>query len=154
MRRRNVIAALILLGTGIFYAVLTNNLPTRGIDNTTDPSFFPWVNTVLFLGLSMALLVQGFLPSTPDGTRHTGRVFSVKTVSALVYFAVYLAILPRLGFLVANILLFAALMPLYGERRPLWLGLGSVLIPVALFFLFRDVFRILLPAGIASGLLG
>ncbi|HJO86588.1 MAG TPA: tripartite tricarboxylate transporter TctB family protein, partial [Rhodospirillales bacterium] len=65
----------------------------------------------------------------------------------------YFVALPLLGFVVANIMFFAGLMYLYGERRPLWIAAGSILISLIVFFLFREVFQILLPSGILQSVL-
>jgi hypothetical protein len=62
MRTRNLIAGIILLSLCAVYAYLTANLPTRNIENTTQPSFFPWVITFCLTGLSLSLLIQGILP--------------------------------------------------------------------------------------------
>ena len=39
---------------------------------------------------------------------------------------------------------------IYGERRPLWLAVGSVGVSLVLFFLFRELFQIRLPAGVLA----
>lgn len=154
MRRRNVIAALVLLALGAAYAALTAQLPTRGIDNTTEPSFFPWVVVVCLMLLSGALLVQGLrVPDTvhpaADKSKGVGRLY----LAGFLAFVVYLALLPYLGFVAANVPFFAVLMILYGERRALWVITGSVIISLVLFFLFREIFQIRLPAGILSGVI-
>ena len=154
MRRRNLIAAIFLLAIGIGYTVLTAHLPTRDIGSTTQPSFFPWVIAVLFLVLSAALLIQGLRPATSDAVPKAPDVATNKYLWGGVAFVVYLAALPTLGFLAANIPFFLALMYLYGERRWLWLLGGSIGISIALFFLFREVFQIRLPSGILSGVVG
>ncbi len=153
MRRRNLIAAIFLLAIGIGYTVLTANLPTRDIGSTTQPSFFPWVVAVLFLVLSAALLIQGLRPATSDAVPEAPDVAPSKYLWGGAAFVVYLAALPALGFVAANIPFFLALMYLYGERRPLWLLGGSIGISIALFYLFREVFLILLPSGILSGVI-
>ncbi len=65
----------------------------------------------------------------------------------LISFLLFLGLLPYLGFLLGGIPFFAALMVISGERRPLWIAFFSIVIPVTLFFLFREGFLILLPQG-------
>ena len=152
MRRRNLIAGLVLIILGIGYAVMTSQLPTRNIENATGPSFFPWVVTTCFLALSFALFVQGFWRTISDRVPTLPAIPSRRWGAGLAVFVAYLLLLPWLGFLAANILLFGALMLLYGERRPLWVAGGALLVSLFFFFLFRDVFQIRLPAGILENL--
>ncbi|MBT7953752.1 MAG: tripartite tricarboxylate transporter TctB family protein [Rhodospirillaceae bacterium] len=153
MRRRNLIAAIILLLLCAGYAYLTANLPTRAIENTTQPSFFPWVVTVIMAVLSLGLLAQAFLPTISSDTPKTFDVPAKRLIYGLVLSVAYFVSLPTLGFVAANIPFFAGLMYLYGERRPLWIAAGSILISLIVFFLFREVFQILLPSGILQGVL-
>ena len=154
MRRRNIIAAIILLALGAGYAALTTRLPTRAIENTTEPSFFPWVITTCLLLLAGSLLVRGlWMPAAgapaDDKTDRPRGLY----LGGFLAFVVYLALLPYLGFVAANIPFFAVLMMLYGERRPLWIAAASLGISLVLFFLFREAFQIRLPAGILSGVI-
>lgn len=153
MRRRNLISGIILLAIGIGYAVLTSSLPTRAIGSATQPSFFPWIVAVIFITLSAALLIQGLRPIANDGVPKAPDVARSKYIWGFVAFVVYLALLPILGFVAANIPFFGFLMYLYGARRPAWLAVGAVGIPVTLFFLFREVFQIRLPSGLLSGVI-
>ncbi|HIC28963.1 MAG TPA: hypothetical protein EYO85_05910, partial [Rhodospirillales bacterium] len=63
------------------------------------------------------------------------------------------AVLPSLGFLVASVPFFGGMMAVYGERRPLWLVLGSIGVSVGLFYLFRLGFTIYLPVGVLKGMI-
>lgn len=154
MRTRNIIAAIILLALGAGYAVLTAGLPTRNIENTTEPSFFPWVIVVCLLVLSAALLIQGLrMPAAGAPAADSTEISRSIYLWGFLAFVIYLALLPYLGFIAANIPFFAVLMVLYGERRPVRVVGGSVAISLALFFLFREVFLIRLPAGILSGVI-
>mgnify|MGYP000347919595 CR=1 FL=1 len=153
MRTRNIIAAIILLILGVGYAYLTAHLPSRDIANTTDPSFFPWVLAVCFLVLSGALLFQTFLPVDLGRLPSIPAIPVSKYAAGFVTFIVYMALLPTLGFVVANILFFAVLMIIYGERRPLWIAAGSIGLSLVLFFLFREIFQIRLPAGVLGGII-
>ena len=148
MRTRNLIAAVILLALGAGYGFLTATLPTRAIENTTQPSFFPTVVVVLFLILSAILLAQGIFSTTSNSVPEALKISRSKYLIGFASFVIYLALLPILGFIAANILIFAILMALYGERRPVWIVGGSVLVSLAMFFLFREVFQIRLPGGI------
>ncbi len=153
MRTRNLIAAIILLAICAGYGYLTANLPSRAIENSTQPSFFPWIVTIILSVLSLSLLVQAFLPMADNGATEKSKIPPRRGLIGLVIFVVYLVALPYAGFVIANIPLFAALMMLYGERRPVWITGGSTIISLAIFFLFREIFQIRLPAGILDGII-
>jgi len=152
MRKRNLLAAIVLIAVGTVYAILAQHLPTSHIENATGPSFFPLVVVSGFLILSAALLVQSILPTVSYTVQSSLIIPASRYGAGLTAAVVYLAALPYLGFIAANIPLFAVLMILYGERRPARVISGSVVITLVVFFLFREVFKILLPAGILRDL--
>ncbi len=146
MARRNVIAALVLLAFSAVYAVLSGELPDRSIPNTPGPSFFPLVIVTVIAVLSLALLVAGIRELSDERTAVDGATTRTGWITLLA-FLIYLASFPFLGFLLASIPFFAVLMALYGARSPFRIAVGSLVIPVGLYFLFTGVFQILLPRG-------
>lgn len=146
MRRRDSLAAVFLLVIGAGYAVLTYQLPVRALKGSTQPSFFPTIIVVCLLVLAGALLVQS-LRSSGDGEDSRPATFSSAVFIWIGVFSAYLIVLPFLGFLIANVLVFAVMMLLYGERRLTRIALGSLTIAPVMFFLFREIFQIRLPAG-------
>lgn len=148
MGRRNIIAAIVLLGIGIWYGVLTAALPERTLPNTPGPSFFPWLITGFLMLLSAALLVQGIGRLKTEETTPPSATGSRRRVFALLWFAAYLAALPSAGFWPASIPFFAGLMVLYGARSRLVVVAVAVVVPLLLFFLFRYGFQIFLPRGV------
>lgn len=158
MRRRNIIAAVALIVFSLIYGALTTQLPVRSLPNTPGPPFFPWVNTAILLALSIGLLVQG-LRGTNSGDNDSqppaAATASQRRLAAwaLGAFVVYLIALPGLGFLLATTPFFAALMVLFGERRWLWVVIGSVATTTILYILFRHGFSVFLPRGILPDLI-
>ncbi|MBS28141.1 MAG: hypothetical protein CL566_04335 [Alphaproteobacteria bacterium] len=150
MRRRNIIAALVLLALGAGYGILTSQLPTRSLPDTPGPPFFPWINTIVLLALSATLFVQGFVGA--NGPVPTGSEGRLRATWALGVFVVYLVILPGLGFLLATTPFFAALMVLFGERRVLRVAAGAILGTALLYLLFRHGFGVFLPTGLLKGI--
>ena len=153
MRNRNLIASLVLLLFCAGYAYLTANLGTRAIEDTTQPSFFPWLITACLTILSFSLLLQACITSSIQTASKPLNIPPKRLNSALILSISYLAILPLLGFVGANILLFSGLMYLYGERRLIQILTFSFLIPIVIFYLFREGFQIHLPAGILEKIL-
>jgi putative tricarboxylic transport membrane protein len=153
MRRKNIIAAVVLIACAILYGVLTANLPTRTLPNTPDPSCFPRINTVIILALSVWLLVQALRRPAPAPTPSpTGTGRNHRAVWALAAFVGYLAVMPGLGFILATAPFFAVMMVLFGERRPMWVGGGAVGTTVLLHALFRYGFGVILPRGLLAGI--
>ena len=153
MGSKNVIAALALLALASWYGVLTADLPERTIPNTPGPSFFPWIITVSLAVLSAALLVRGARSARRGEALVQGGKPARLALAGLAWFALYLAVLPSVGFPLASVPFFAGLMWLYGERRPLWIAAASLALPVILYLVFRDMFQILLPPGLLAGAL-
>jgi putative tricarboxylic transport membrane protein len=148
MGSKNLIAALALLALAAWYGVLTANLPERTIPNTPGPSFFPWIITISLALLSAALLVRGVKTARRGEALVEGGRPARLALAGLAWFAIYLAVMPTVGFPLASVPFFAGLMWLYGERRPLWIAAGSLALPVILYLVFRDMFQILLPPGL------
>lgn len=157
MRRRNIIAAVALIVFSLIYGALTTQLPVRSLPDTPGPPFFPWVNTAILLALSIGLLVQGLrgTNSADDGQLPATLTTAQRRLAAwaLGAFVVYLIALPGLGFLLATMPFFAALMVLFGERRWLWVVIGSVSTTTILYVLFRHGFSVFLPRGILPDLI-
>lgn len=161
MRRRNIAAGIGLIACSLVYGYLSWLLPERSLPNTPGPSFFPLVVTVILFVLSVALLFQG-LVAAPDageaaeggnaGEGTTDRAGWRMSVTALGALFVYVVFLPILGFILATLPLFAALMVLYGERRPIVVMAGAVLATTVLYVLFRHGFGVFLPRGLLAGI--
>ena len=147
MRTRNLLASIFLLFLCGSYAYLTANLPTRAIENSTQPSFFPWIIVIFLTGLTILLLIQVTVSGKQPKIKRTHQLPVKRLIYGLLLSLAYLFALPKLGFVAANIPLFGGLMYLYGERSPLWIGLGSVIISVTFFLIFRQIFQIILPVG-------
>ena len=144
--RRELIAAVVLIGLGIGYGVLTAGLPERTMPNTPGPRFFPWIVTVSLLVLSAAMLVRAWRRLASESDAGLG-VVPGRAAVAFGAFALYVVALPWIGFLAATVPFFAVLMALFGERRWWVLAAGAVVVPIVVFVLFRHGFQIILPAG-------
>ena len=152
MRTRNLLASIFLLFLCGGYAYLTANLPTRAIENSTQPSFFPWIIVIFLTGLTILLLIQVTVSGKQPKIKRTHQLPVKRLIYGLLLSLAYLFALPKLGFVAANIPLFGGLMYLYGERSPLWIGLGSVIISVTFFLIFRQIFQIILPVGVLGNI--
>ena len=142
---KNIIAGVVLALLGLVYGWLATRLPDRGALHVPGPAFFPDLIASIMVVLSLVLVAKG----TRDllrGDEPVGRpALSLKGVAVLAVIALYIYLLPTLGYLFAGVPFFAALMWLSGTRKWIPLIVGSIVIPAALFYLFRDGFQILLP---------
>ena len=144
--RRELIAAVVLIGLGIGYGVLTVGLPERTMPNTPGPRFFPWIITTSLLSLAAAMLIRAWRRLASEIDAGLG-VVPGRGAVALGAFALYVVALPWVGFLASTMPFFAVLMALFGERRWWVLAAGAVVVPIVVFVLFRHGFQIILPAG-------
>ncbi len=152
MRNKNIIAAIVLIAFGVFYGFLTANLPDRSLPNTPSPAFFPWIITAVILVLSVWLLVRGM--RQPKVESEPIDVAKLKlAAAAMVFFLLYLAVMPILGFVLATLPFFAAMMVLYGEKRPIWIGSGAIGVTAVLYIVFRHGFGVFLPQGLLRGII-
>jgi len=151
MRRKNSIAAIVLIVFAASYGVLTAGLPVRTLPNTPDPSFFPWINMATILILSVWLLVRS-LRRPKETALDTDTAERNRIITAMSVFVIYLAAMPTLGFILATLPFFAAMMVLFGERRPIYVGTGTIAVTAALYLLFRHGFGVFLPRGLLAGI--
>ncbi|MGI9401811.1 MAG: tripartite tricarboxylate transporter TctB family protein [Rhizobiaceae bacterium] len=152
MRNKNISAAIVLIGFGVFYGFLTANLPDRSLPNTPSPSFFPWIITVIIMVLSVWLLVRGLRQPKAENPKINWDRFKL-TFYMMASFAVYLMLMPGLGFILATLPFFAVMMMLYGERRPIWVSSGAIGVTVLLYIVFRHGFGVFLPQGLLRGII-
>ncbi len=148
LARRDVIVGAILLIIGVAYGLMTASLPDRSLPNTPGPAFFPWLITGGLLVLSVALLSRSLTVGGYESPQASSDRLAYRRVLFLLWFSVYLVILPYAGFLPASVPFFVGLMWFYGERNRLALTLATIIIPASLFYIFRLAFQILLPAGV------
>ncbi len=147
MPLKNVIISMIMLLIGSSYLYFSLQLPVRSIGNVPGPSFFPLVISAIVLFLAAALLVNGIVNLRNEQPQEAEPAVPKRVISTLVWFVLYLIALPYVGFLVASVPFFAGLMMLCEQKKLVPVAIGSILIPVFLYFLFRQGFNILLPAG-------
>ena len=152
MKKRNLVASLFLFLFCAGYAYSTYQLPTRAIENSTQPSFFPWVIVVFLFVLTLSLLIQSLFYKNTDKVENKKTLGYKISAYACILSISYLILLPILGFVFANILLFGGLMILYKEKRAIFVLTYSIAIPLVIFLIFKKIFSISLPVGILGGL--
>ena len=152
MKKRNLVASLFLFLFCAGYAYSTYQLPTRAIENSTQPSFFPWLIVVFLFVLTLSLLIQSLFYKNTDKVENKKTLGYKISAYACILSISYLILLPILGFVFTNILLFGGLMILYKEKRAIFVLTYSIAIPLVIFLIFKKIFSISLPVGILGGL--
>jgi len=100
------------------------------------------VPTVAAIGIAICGLLQAFKPiPIPNPAQEIAR----KTVLAIAICALTWFGLALFGFEVTAPLLAIGLMLLMGERRPLWLAIGGIVLPILIWTVFEIVLRRPLP---------
>ena len=145
MPMKHIIAGIVLALLGLAYGLYASQLPVRSGLNVPGPAFFPYLIAGLVTLRSAALFIQGVRGLRQAGGAAGGVSVPVRAGAIVVWFALFIAVLPHLGFLIAGIPFFAGLMLMCGTRRWVAVGIWSVVIPMVLFHLFRQGFQILLP---------
>lgn len=150
MHGRNFIAGLVLCAVAGTYAYLIGTIPDRSLPNTPGPTFMPWLIAMAMGALSLALVVQGsrgLLAAGGSDRSQAGEGLDGRGLALLAAMVAYVIVIPLVGFLIASIVFFALAMVLFGARNPLVVAIASIVIPIALQFLFRNAFSIILPTG-------
>lgn len=116
-----------------------------------SPSYYPRFVAIALIILGLAVSVRSMLfrgnndqgsPAHPNA--------AVRTLIVFVILAIYAAVIPTLGFIVASILVLIAMLWLAGERRLTYLLPIAFLLPLILYFFFLKVANVPIPLGVLS----
>lgn len=174
MNRGNVFAGFACLAFGLLCAWLASQLPGFTSTDQLGGRFFPMLVAVGIILCSLALIVTGFFNieiaggqvgskrsgqmSADDAAEQTqspseleeGRVFGLPIARARLFgfiaaMGVYTLILERVGYLVASVIVFSAMIYIAGERRVLNILVASVVTTAVLYALFAILFGMNVP---------
>lgn len=152
-KRNELLIGLAMLAVGLGYLFMTMALPRKGF---VDSAFIPYVlsGTLCLLG-ALQLLAWKKLPQAAakaDQDKATIDYLSVIKSFALVI--IYVSLLEPVGFPIATALYlyvqFIVLTPLDQKTNHLLYGVISIVASVSIYFLFRQGFDLLLPAGLLN----
>jgi putative tricarboxylic transport membrane protein len=157
MGKIDVICGLIIGAFSLLFYIGTLSFPDMSIG--INPRAYPMVIIVASFGLSVLLVVQGTLKmrqqrlhaqasgeqtAAPARTLPRGKTawFLVTLAAAMLAYALTME---DLGYIMVTPPLAALAMWFFGERKPLKIALVSILIALALYWIFRGLFRVPLP---------
>jgi putative tricarboxylic transport membrane protein len=146
--RGDIIGSSVLMVIGIGVTIWSIRLHI-GTPLMPEPGFFPFIGGILLAGLSMILLVQGWLgrnkaPRQPQEAFGEWR----RPLILVVSMSVYTAVLEALGYVLPTIVLAAVILRVLGVTSWKVLVLASVSLSAGTYYLFGRLLGIELPAGI------
>ena len=128
----------LIFGLAMFFLVIPDYVEdARGgnLSPRTMPNVVAWVIAVC----------GGLLMVKPTNHAPPGRRFFVQAAVYVAVLAGAIYAMSVVGFLYVAPVLALVLMLMIGERRPLWLGIGVVLMPAAIWFLVTQLLERALP---------
>ena len=122
-------------------------------------SFMPRIASFLFIILGGLLIFGSFRCFVPEETKRSAAESSEKKVFggmpavflSLLLMTAYVGMMERVGFILTSIVyIFLQILVLEkrGNRNYMVFGLISIAVPIVVFYLFVNVFKVLIPAGI------
>lgn len=150
MRRADLAAGLLLLAFAAVY-YQQSFLIVRGFaSDRLGPAFFPRLLAGALAVLALALLaraVGGRSDPSPPPAARTGLL-----AATLVLLVAYALVMPRVGFLVASPVFFAAVLVCLGVREPVPVTAVAVGLTAVLYVVFGRLLGVLLPPGLLGRL--
>jgi putative tricarboxylic transport membrane protein len=146
--RTDIIGSLLLIAIGVGVVIESFRLKL-GTPLTPQPGFFPFIGGSLLIGLSIVLLVQGWL-RRGESTRKPREVAGGlrKPAILIASLSVYTAALSYLGYVLPTIILVAAILRVLGVTSWKVLILASLGLSIGAYLLFGRVLGIDLPEGV------
>jgi hypothetical protein len=148
--RGDIIGSVVLALIGI--GVVIGSIRLRiGTPLMPQPGFFPFLGGILLVGLSLVLLVQGWLGRSRT-SRQPREAFGEwrRPLILIVSMSLYTAVLEALGYVLPTIALAAIILRVLGVTSGKVLVLASAGLSIGTYYLFGRLLGIELPTGILS----
>lgn len=145
-------AVLLALSVALYVAIPDQVVTTEG--DTLTPASLPTMLAVVIGALSAALLVQGLATrrraaalAEAEATAAGPRIGYVTVAAVIAVATLYIAAIPRAGYLLGTGAALVALALLYGNRSWKQILLLALIAPPAILLFFRYTMLVLLPQG-------
>jgi putative tricarboxylic transport membrane protein len=167
--RADVGAGVLLFALGILILAGTPGIEATHTTDPLGPRFLPRLLAIILMFLSAWLIVDGArqmggkhakdaasgaaweraedepIPPTPAADTGKRRVLLIVAAMAL-----YVGLMPLIGYEIGSVLFFLAMLWIAGQRRPVMLIVQAVGTMIVLYVLFGVILGINLPEGILS----
>lgn len=174
MNRTNVLSGIVCFAIGAFVFWLSADVPSFTATDELGGRFFPRLISILFMLASLGLIITGWMnieiqggqvgggkgksvpkaegervpDDEPSGMAIGGmRPGTLRLFGFIAVMAVYTMILPLIGYIPASLVVFATLIMIAGECRPLRVLLGTIGITAVLYLLFAVIFGMNVPTA-------
>ncbi len=173
MNRANVFSGIFCLAFGLLLAGLASQVPNFTMTDQLGGRFFPMLVAIGIIICSVGLIITGLMNIEIAGGQVGGKnadapedeepedtpeevvinepqIFGMPAPRARLFgfiasMAVYTLILNLVGYIVASLIVFTAMIVIAGERRPIPVIAGSVFITAILYALFAVIFGMNVP---------
>lgn len=148
----NTVAALVFIAFAVFlffatpYQVEEPAIVFGQSLNALDPMLFPRIVSVFLFGLGVWLFFESTRIQERNGFRDLDREAYANVGISLGAFTLYALLMEPLGFILSSVLLVGGLSIFYGVRSLPLVATVSILIPVAIYFVFTRMLQVFLPA--------
>lgn len=122
-------------------------LPTRKIPHTLGIDFMPWVLTICLLFLSLLLLLKSLIFKREEEVVQISLKEVIGILSLVILVIAYIEAWLYFGFIIITPLFMAGLIVISGSRKWREVIFFSIIISVAVYFLFYRLFGVPLPSG-------
>ena len=114
--------------------------------NALDPTLFPRIVAVGMFGLGIWLFFKSFNLNEHNRFRDLDWEACINVGVSVVSFTLYALLMEPLGFVLSSVLLVGGLSIFYGIRNIALIAGVSIVIPVAIYFVFTRALQVFLPA--------
>jgi len=159
---KDFIVGIIALIIGLFFTLLSKDMPLLIARGYPGPSFFPLILSIISIICGVILILKSIkrLKSSKEFTSILKvdtfiRVFKDKEVLNAIKFifitVIYIALIPYLGFLLTSLIYMLLVQVVYGVSTFKALGISSVMI-FFIYILFIGILKVVVPEPILGSI--
>lgn len=153
--RREMVLGVLILAIGIFYFIMTLQVPGRG---GVDARFVPFLLSGALFLLGTLQLISTFRSkkqmekAEEESTEAPEKIDTGTVIKTIALIILYIALLNKIGFVIMSALYlfiqFIILTPINKKKNYVLYTIIAVVSSVSIFLIFRYVFDLMLPAGL------
>ncbi|WP_027127775.1 tripartite tricarboxylate transporter TctB family protein [Fusobacterium perfoetens] len=138
---------LCIISAVVYYSASNFDMSYIG-DSGLGPDFFPKVISVILFILSTLIFAFKVMEEKKERNKEKANQSPKSTLLTIGFFAVYIFLIGRLGYLTSTMLFSFAVISILKKNSLMLKIIYSVVFPVGLYLLFTYAFKVSLPVGI------